>query len=156
MDVSTIRLGVADKTSQPASQQETDLICTCPHPPGGHQHQPPVSQDSYSVIATAAILPPPPNFLCSEMSSINNVQTVPINKVDQTNYYEYGKYKSFNLSLLQLHVLLHFPAKQEESCLVDRKRRSDLFLTLMELDQELLLKDLWGLSQQQPHTKVMV
>jgi len=84
MDVSTIRLGVADKTSQPASQQETDLICTCPHPPGGHQHQPPVSQDSYSVIATAAILPPPPNFLCSEMSSINNVQTVPINKFTPT------------------------------------------------------------------------
>ena len=82
MDVSTIRLADPDKNSQPAPQQETDLICTCPHPPGGHQHQqPPVTQDSYSVIATAAILPPPPNFLCSEMSSINNVQTVPINKV---------------------------------------------------------------------------
>ena len=107
MDVSTIRLADPDKTSQPASQQqESDLICTCPHPPGGHQQQqPPVPQDGYSVIATAAILPPPPNFLCSEMSSINNVQTVPINKVTTQDKLSIGTMKLLILSSLQLHVL---------------------------------------------------
>ena len=39
-----------------------------------------MSPDSYSVIATAAILPPPPNFLCSETVT-PGVQTVPIPKV---------------------------------------------------------------------------
>ena len=39
-----------------------------------------VSPESYSVIATAAILPPPPNFLCSEAVT-PGVKTVPIPKV---------------------------------------------------------------------------
>ena len=39
-----------------------------------------VSPESYSVIATAAILPPPPNFLCSETPT-PGIQTVPIPKV---------------------------------------------------------------------------
>ena len=79
----------ADQAGQSAGQLDTaagDLICTCPHPPAPPPRAPaapagPAGVDSYSVIATAAILPPPPSFLCPEMSVTGQVQTVPINKV---------------------------------------------------------------------------
>ena len=105
--VSTIRLASSQPPPAQASTKprvdQSDLICTCPHPPGEMSQliskQPSskssiqfyifkgapvgaaaVSPESYSVIATAAILPPPPNFLCSEAVT-PGVKTVPIPKV---------------------------------------------------------------------------
>ena len=71
VDVSTIRLeGV---------RADSDLLCTCPHPPPEPPQLP--SSSSHSVIATAAILPPPPSFLCSEPPG--HVQTVALSKVSR-------------------------------------------------------------------------
>ena len=105
--VSTIRLASSQPPLTQASTKprldQSDLICTCPHPPGevlGINSKRPssksliqfyivlgaaagaaaVSPESYSVITTAAILPPPPNFLCSEAVT-PGVKTVPIPKV---------------------------------------------------------------------------
>jgi len=86
--VSTIRLASSQPPMTQASTKPrvdpSDLICTCPHPPGAPAPvgATAVSPDSYSVIATAAILPPPPNFLCSETVT-PGVQTVPIPKYPQ-------------------------------------------------------------------------
>lgn len=68
VDVSTIRLEGA------RGVPESDLLCTCPHPP-------PSASTSHSLIATAAILPPPPSFLCGEPPG--QVQTVAISQPRQ-------------------------------------------------------------------------
>ena len=51
---------------------DPNLTCTCP----GREVVSNNCDPAYCGIATAAILPPPPNFLCSE----SQVQTVPLNK----------------------------------------------------------------------------